>query len=175
MPLQADQDTILVLEHVLKPLYLHAHINNDQNYHKNVYYLNVLFYKWLLNRLCKSISFLFTCYKGTYNGRLFLVSVMTVFQKTPQLNQETGASSCRAATTLSRAPMRNRRPRLRCTGSSPRGDGAFGSHAGRSRVRSSNRFGARGSFPRQIHLHLHISLSVPTHFPKSISTLVSNF
>lgn len=86
---------------------------------------------------------------------------MVLFQKTPQPSGETAASSPREATAMSRAPMRNRRPWLRCTGSSPGGDGALKSHAGSSRARSSNRFGARGIFPRQIHLHPPFPRSIP--------------
>ena len=84
--------------------------------------------------------------KRTYNGRLFLVSVMALFQKTPQLSRETGASSPREVTALSRAPMRNRRPWLRRTASSPIGDGVLGSRVGSSRARSSSRFGRARDF-----------------------------
>jgi hypothetical protein len=66
-------------------------------------------------------------------------------------------ASRRKATAMARALMRNKRPWLCCTGSSPRGDGALGSRAGSSCARCSNQFGARRIFPRQIHLHLHIS------------------
>jgi len=60
----------------------------------------------------------------------------------------------REATAFSRAPRRKRRRRLRCTASSSRGDGALGSRAGRSRWRAqAEDLGARGSFPRPIHLH----------------------
>ncbi|XP_066335866.1 uncharacterized protein [Miscanthus floridulus] len=42
--------------------------------------------------------------------------------------------------------MRNRRPRLRCTASSPTDDGALGSRVGSSRARSSSRFGRARDF-----------------------------
>jgi hypothetical protein len=55
---------------------------------------------------------------------------------------------------LSHAPMWKIRPRLHCMASSPIGDGVLGSHAGRSRwCTQAEDLGARGSFPRPIHLH----------------------
>jgi hypothetical protein len=69
--------------------------------------------------------------EGTYNGRLFVVSVLIFLQKkTPFFGLETVCSSPRETTARARAPRPNRRLEQRCTTSSSRLDDSLGSHAG---------------------------------------------